>query len=360
MAGAAVPPAAAATRVRFDGDAREWTRLWCANLLLSLLTIGLYAPVARRRALRFFRGHTWIAGSPLDWQPAPWRALTGLALLLAAYVVFKAAVQLRDDRLAAALLLAGTVAAPFAWASALRVRLACTSWRGLTPRFQPGWRELYAASWPLFATALVWVAVLTIGTWASALPATVASVGLLLRLEYRYKQLLFARTRVDGLSLRWDARFADLLRVWAGSAAVLLLTLVVVAAPLAWALAVGRQWVPSAQEMGGLAWAVALAIGALTLLLVTLLTAPARAWHEAALFRLLFDGLALGEHACLRCDLQPRAYVRLRTRNVLLSLATLGWYHPVAAVAAYRMKVQSVTLHARGGLASRGEPQADE
>ena len=42
--------------------------------------------------------------------------------------------------------------------------------------------------------------------------------------------------------------------------------------------------------------------------------------------------------------------MRLRVKNVILSLLTLGFYRPFAKVSEYRMKTDSVTLHVKGGL----------
>jgi uncharacterized membrane protein YjgN (DUF898 family) len=342
----------AAHRVRFEGSAAAYARLWFTNLLLSLLTVGLYTPLARRRTLRYLRGHTRLAGSALEWHPAPPRAVFGFALLLAGYVAFKMAAGLHEDQVAIALLLAGTLVAPSAWAAGVRVRVASTAWRGWRPRFEAGWREVYRTSAPLFGIALAWAAVLTIGNWASALPAAVASLAFALQLEFRSRQLLFARTRVGEHPVRWDGRLADVLRIWQGAAGVFLFTAALLAPWLALGWLAWHERLPTLQqvEQGVVPARVAIAFGLGWFLIAELLSTPARAWREAAVFRLMWNDVRVGELARFTCDLQPRAYALLRTRNLLLSLATLGLYHPVAAIAAYRMKAQSVTLHAHESL----------
>ncbi len=40
----------------------------------------------------------------------------------------------------------------------------------------------------------------------------------------------------------------------------------------------------------------------------------------------------------------------LRLKNMLLTLLTLGLYRPFARVSEYRMKLESVTLHIKGGV----------
>src|SRR5690606_26917633 len=44
-------------------------------------------------------------------------------------------------------------------ASAMRFRLGATRWRGLRLQFTASWKEVYVASWPVFALALVWFGV---------------------------------------------------------------------------------------------------------------------------------------------------------------------------------------------------------
>lgn len=68
------------------------------------------------------------------------------------------------------------------------------------------------------------------------------------------------------------------------------------------------------------------------------------------MFQLIWNNVGLSQIARFKTRLQPWAYVRLRIRNVLLTLLTLGLYRPFARVSEYRMKVDSVTLHVKGGL----------
>ena len=48
---------------------------------------------------------------------------------------------------------------PLPGASAMRFRLGATRWKGLRLQFSASWKEVYLASWPVFALALVWFGV---------------------------------------------------------------------------------------------------------------------------------------------------------------------------------------------------------
>jgi uncharacterized membrane protein YjgN (DUF898 family) len=83
---------------------------------------------------------------------------------------------------------------------------------------------------------------------------------------------------------------------------------------------------------------------------LVLASAPARAYREARMFRLIWSNVGLSQIARFKCDLKHWAYVRLRIKNLLLTILTLGFYRPFARVNEYRMKADSVTLHIKGGL----------
>ena len=84
----------------------------------------------------------------------------GFLLLVVIYVAFKLAAETGQDTAVSLFLLAGAALAPYFWASAMRFRLGATRWRGVRLQFAASWGEVYKASWPVFAMALVWIAVI--------------------------------------------------------------------------------------------------------------------------------------------------------------------------------------------------------
>jgi uncharacterized membrane protein YjgN (DUF898 family) len=92
---------------------------------------------------------------------------------------------------------------------------------------------------------------------------------------------------------------------------------------------------------------VAIVVGFFMLLLAS---APARAYREARMFQLMWNNIGVSHVARFKSRLKSGSYVGLRIKNMLLSLLTLGLYRPFARVSEYRMKVESVTLHVKGGV----------
>ena len=88
---AAQRPAIEAHAVRFTGLGSEYFRVWIVNVLLMLATLGLYTPFARYRSIKYFYGHTQVAGSPLEFSVRrPWRMFLGFVVMLSFYGLFEA------------------------------------------------------------------------------------------------------------------------------------------------------------------------------------------------------------------------------------------------------------------------------
>jgi uncharacterized membrane protein YjgN (DUF898 family) len=78
-------------RIKFSGSGSEYFRIWIVNLLLSVLTLGLYLPFAKARRLRYFYANTWIDGQALSFHGDPWRMFRGFLLLLLLAIAYGAA-----------------------------------------------------------------------------------------------------------------------------------------------------------------------------------------------------------------------------------------------------------------------------
>ena len=368
--------------LEFSGRGGEYFRVWIVNVLLSIVTLGLYTPWARRRTVQYFYGHTLVADSPLEFTAPQRKMVTGFVLLVLLTLAYNIAVDTGQDTAVALLLLGGAVLAPYLWASAMRFRLGNTRWRGLRLRFAASWREVYSASWPVFAIALVWIGVVFGLRWvapelaqaldgatpdgderSSALPAlppalwallllgVVLSLLCFIRLEYNYQSLLVLRTHLGAEAGRWKPVYMDFVKIWLATVGVFLLcglgmvALVTLAAGGSVALLAGLG------KNAGV-WVFFLFLfGFFALFMLLLLaSAPARAYREARMFLLQWNNIGVSQVARFRCTLSVRGFVWLRVRNLLLTLLTLGFYRPFARVSEYAMKLEWVTLHVKGGV----------
>jgi len=363
--------------LQFTGSGGEYFRVWIVNLLLTIVTLGFYTPWARRRTAQYFYGHSLVADSPLEFTAQQRRMVMGFLVLVALTAAYNIAAKTGQDTTVGLFLLGGALLSPFIWASAMRFRLGNTRWRGLRLQFTAGWGEVYRASWPVFALALVWLGVffglqalapevtaeassagrklprITRPMGALVLLGVVLTVLCIIRLEYNYRSLLVLRARVGAEPGRWKPVYLDFVKIWL--ATVLVFILCAVAISLLASLAAGGAIAMAASIISKAAFGLWLFIAivaafAIILFALMLASAPARAYREARMFQLMWNNIGVSQIARFKCDLRARRYVFLRLRNMFFTLLTLGFFRPFAMVSEYRMKLESVTLHVKGGV----------
>lgn len=340
--------------LRFHGQEGQYFRIWIVNVLLGIVTLGLYTPWARRRTVQYFYQNTEMADGYLEFTAPIRRMLVGFLLLGGLYLAMNLAGK-SDDRtahtLGNVLTLVFVLAAPWLWASAMRFRLRHTRWRGLRLNFAPSVGALYLASWPLVGLAVLFVClgmsaagIRSYGPWgAGAIMLAIVLLGALCLalLQYNYSRLLVLGTSIGAQGGRWKVERGPYLSITLQAMGIAVLLGVVVGAVSSIILAgyaLGpnnwRSWLPLFALLAVAGWFFSIV--------------PALAWREARIFKLLWNNTGVSHLARFRCDLRIGAFVGLRVRNSILNLLTLGLYRPLARVKVYRMKCESVTLHLRG------------
>src|SRR5215469_2805881 len=82
--------------VRFTGTRSEYFGIWIVNLLLTLITLGIYSAWAKVRRLQYFYRHTELAGSSFDFHGSPVRILVGRILALGLLFLYNYSVRLQS------------------------------------------------------------------------------------------------------------------------------------------------------------------------------------------------------------------------------------------------------------------------
>jgi uncharacterized membrane protein YjgN (DUF898 family) len=75
---------------QFTGNGAEYFKIWIVNLLLSIITLGIYSAWAKVRTKRYFYGNTHLAESSFDYLANPVTILKGRLIavgLLAIYLL---------------------------------------------------------------------------------------------------------------------------------------------------------------------------------------------------------------------------------------------------------------------------------
>jgi len=74
--------------LEFTGKASEYFGIWIVNVLLTIITLGIYAPWAKVRNKKYLYGNTLLENSPFDFIANPVTILKGYLLALGFYVLF--------------------------------------------------------------------------------------------------------------------------------------------------------------------------------------------------------------------------------------------------------------------------------
>jgi uncharacterized membrane protein YjgN (DUF898 family) len=78
----------------FRGNGREWFGIWIVNLLLSIVTFGIYAAWAKVRRKKYFYNNTYVAGRNFDYHATGKQILIGRLIFISGYVIFSIAASL--------------------------------------------------------------------------------------------------------------------------------------------------------------------------------------------------------------------------------------------------------------------------
>jgi len=121
--------------LEFHGQGGEFFRIWIVNLVLSVLTLGIYSAWAKVRTLRYFYGNTQLDGNAFEYLADPRAILKGRLLMvaiLAGYYVLSLYVPL-IKLFAGLMLLAAT---PWIVVRALSFHHHNSAWRGVRFGFE--------------------------------------------------------------------------------------------------------------------------------------------------------------------------------------------------------------------------------
>jgi uncharacterized membrane protein YjgN (DUF898 family) len=179
MASSAPPPRR--LEIRFTGSGSEYFRIWAVNLLLILLSAGLYLPFAKMRRIRYLYANTLIDGEALAFHGDANKMFRGFVLLAGLTFIYTFAGSFSPAAALPAFVLLCAVW-PALWRASMQFRLGNTSWRGLRFGFDGSMRDAYLAFLPIYVPAAVLTALTPDGSGPSQDPGINGQLGFLLAL----------------------------------------------------------------------------------------------------------------------------------------------------------------------------------
>ncbi|MEZ5741186.1 MAG: DUF898 family protein [Burkholderiaceae bacterium] len=349
--------------IAFTGSGAEYFGIWIVNLLLMILTLGLYYPWARVRKLKYFASSTEIGGYPMHFNGVPRRMFGGFVVAALAFLIYTFG-EFIHPLVSTLAFVSFALLWPWLLRAALRFRLAKTDWRGVPLAFRGSLRDAYLSLLPGFAV-LACLALLggAFGTWQPTVDVSdprelieepgfwlTASLGLALLLAIplllpwlhfrltRYRQSHYGFT---SLTSRFTASLGDFYRAYLKTGLVGLLALGLAVATLGFLvlLVYGLESMQQSDAMhGALLASIPIMIG-----LLVLLWQVFRAFFETVLFNLVW-GSTEAQGLQLYADLSFWRVLGVRLLNMVLIMLTIGLYTPFAIVAITRLKLHALSL----------------
>jgi len=75
-------------RFEFHGKTGEFFKIWIVNLMLSIVTLGIYSAWAKVRTRQYFYSNTLLMNTPFDYLADPIKILKGRLLALAVILIY--------------------------------------------------------------------------------------------------------------------------------------------------------------------------------------------------------------------------------------------------------------------------------
>ena len=121
-------------RFRFHGNGAEYFGIWIVNILLSIVTLGIYSAWAKVRTKRYFNGNTELDGHRFDYHANPVAILKGRILVIVILFVLNILTAL-SPMMTAVIIIFYMVALPWVIVRGLRFNANMTSYRNVRFHF---------------------------------------------------------------------------------------------------------------------------------------------------------------------------------------------------------------------------------
>jgi uncharacterized membrane protein YjgN (DUF898 family) len=142
----------------FKASGSEYFRIWIVNLLLSIVTLGIYSAWAKVRRNRYFYSSTQLAGSSFEYHGNAMAILKGRLVAVAFIAVYNLAFK---TSLALGFLMMALFAAMMPWLvwKSLQFKLYNSSYRGIRFGFRGNAKQAYLnyLLWPLLAFVSIYL-----------------------------------------------------------------------------------------------------------------------------------------------------------------------------------------------------------
>lgn len=318
----------------FCGTGSEYFRIWIVNLLLTIITLGIYSPWAKVRRLRYFYGNTELNDESFDFTANPKRILIGRLIAIGVYLIISVLGEFSPVIAAVGGLL---IMALFPWLvrSTLRFRARNSQYKNVRFAFVGS----LLAAYVLFGL-VIFANLLITGVGYVAVNAQMVGTGvgifligfaLLAPFAWRlFKSYQFDNTQFGEMAFEWHASMLDVYKA------------VLIPIGIAILISIGGVVMTGLGAAFGSDFGVGVAVLAVIgMYLMMLLIVP---FTQACLHKVVWDNLTIGESEFVLNEFSIFRFAFIQFTNFLLIGLTLGLFTPWAAVRLHRYKTETLSL----------------
>ncbi|MFH1122832.1 MAG: YjgN family protein [Pseudomonadota bacterium] len=289
----------------FNGGGTEYFKIWLVNVLLSIVTLGIYSAWAKVRRKQYFYGSTRLHGSSFEYLADPMKILKGRLIVAGFFIVYSVLSEL--NVVAGVLMsLIFVVALPWLIVRSLSFNARNSAFRNIRFCFDGDIKE----------AAKVYVLWPIVGFF---------TLGILFPYVYfRQRKFIVENSSYGTTKFTFTAGRNDYYRIAFGA-------LIPVGIGIVLVVGAGFLFIP-----------IALLIGLVLYLYMF-------AYYSVKTTNLLYNSSQLSDHR-FRANLDTFEYLLIVITNSLGTAVTLGLFHPWARVRALRYKLAHLSLVASGDI----------
>ncbi len=335
------PKSEVSNPLTFTGVGSEYFGIWITNLMLSIITLGIYSAWAKVRRLQYFYRNTHLASASFDFHGDAKRIFKGRAII---FVLFAASNILDKYSLLLGGIASIVIFLVFPWLlyKSFRFKLFNSSYRGLRFHFRGGIPQ----SFKVFALFPI-LSVLTAGLLFPFAHQRIK--------EYQHDKASFGQSQFS-----FHGKISEFYKVYLKTFLMLCLPagliLGVVFAIFSGALMdIFELGVEDLSESGSYATQAVLGLFILAGLLLVFFTASIfiRPYFNARMQNLVWNNTTLGEGESAHhfvSNVKARQLFFIMFTNFLLVIITLGFYRPFAVIRLMKYQIESVSMISQGSL----------
>lgn len=293
------------TPFQFTGSGGQYFKIWIVNILLSVLTLGIYSAWAKVRRKQYFYGNTRLSGAAFRYLASPVKILKGRIIVFLFFLAYSAANQF-FPLISPAFILILVVFLPWLVVRSLSFNAHNSAFRNI--RFNFSGTVMGAAKAFVFLPLLV--------------PVTLGLLGPYV--YFRQKQFVVANSGYGKTHFSFGATAGDYYLLFVKFTLPLIIFIV-------------------------LAAAAAFLFAPMSALVVAVLYLYAFAYFTVRSNNLLYNSAELNGNG-FQATMKIKDYAVIVFTNTLATVLTLGIFHPFAQVRAYRYKIHQLALLPAGDL----------